>query len=116
MKFSKKKFVTINMAIHGIKTLVATTQEKIDFYLDDYKSAPDKAFANGRGKMALKKIILPNIVAVDRYFDRNPSEISNQPQLWDDFLEDCIVYATLHSYLSGHPLPLVNPVLNRQLH
>lgn len=113
MKFSKQKLVTINMMAYGIKTLVATTQEKINFYLDDYKSAPDIAFANGCGKMALKKTILLNIVAADKYFDSNPNEIRSQPQLWNDFLEDCIVYATLHSYLSGQPLPLVSPIFNR---
>jgi hypothetical protein len=112
MNSSKTTHVTIDMTKHGLKILVTTTQEKIHFYLEDYKNAPDKSFAHGCGKTALKKKILQNIMALDKYFDHNLNEISNRPQLWNDFLEDCIVYATLSSYLSGQPLPLAKPVLN----
>ena len=99
--------VTINMMAHGMKTLITTTQEKIDFYMDDYKNSPDTEFAHGRGKMALKNHILQNIFELDGYFDRNPAAINTQPQLWSNFREDCILFATLDSYLSGDPLPIV---------
>jgi hypothetical protein len=99
--------VTIDMMAHGIKTLVTTTQEKIDFYMDDYKNLPDASFASGRGKMALKNHIHQGILVVDAYFDCTPDAIKYQPKLWNDFLEDCIVFATLHAHLSGEPLPLV---------
>ena len=105
---SKQPFiVTIDMTAHGVKTLVTTTQEKIDCYMEDYKKTPDASFASGRGKAALKNHIHQGILAVDAYFDCTPNAIKYQPKLWDDFLEDCIVFATLHAYLSGEPLPLV---------
>ena len=107
MNANTHELITIDMTTHGLKTLVTTTQEKIDFYMSDYKNAPDACFAYGRGKMALKNHIHQGIVAIDAYFDHTPNAINNQPKLWDDFLENCIVFATLHSHLSGEPLPIV---------
>jgi hypothetical protein len=107
MNPKQHSFITIDMKAHGVKTIITTTQEKIDFYMEDYKNSPDASFASGQGKMALKNFIYQAILAVDAYFDCTPHAISNQPKLWDDFLEDCIVFATLHAYLSGEPLPIV---------
>ncbi len=109
MNSNKNTYVTIDMTTHGLKTIVTTTQKKINWYLDDYRNTPDHSFASGQGKRALMNLISQNIINLDSHIDyelKNGNEIDRQ--LWNDFLEDCIVYATLHSYLSGKPLPIID--------
>jgi hypothetical protein len=45
--------VFINMFHYGITTLVGATQDKIDWYMNEYSTQPDKKFGGGAGKKKL---------------------------------------------------------------
>jgi hypothetical protein len=45
--------VVINMTQYGINTMVGTTENKINFYLNAYKTKADKKFGGGIGKKIL---------------------------------------------------------------
>jgi len=107
-----EKTVILDMTKFGIKTLVGAKQKKIDFYLTSYRTQPDSRFGGGVGKKQLMTYTYNCIQAEDKFFDRYPEAAESDPQRWLDFLEDCIIYATLFSYLNDEPLSLVEEPLN----
>ena len=47
----------------------------------------------------------------DVFFSKNLNAAITMPQRWDDFLEDCIIYATLHSHFNNTaPLTVLEPL------
>ena len=107
-----QKTVILDMTKFGIKTLVGAEHKKIDFYLTIYRTQPDSRFGGGVGKKQLMTYTYNCIQAEDKFFDRYPEAAESDPQRWLDFLEDCIIYATLFSYLNDEPLSLVEEPLN----
>jgi hypothetical protein len=107
----KNDTIVINMTQYGINTFVETTEKKINFYLNEYKTQPDKRFGGGVGKKALMAFTLESIQKEDIFFSKNLNAAITMPQRWDDFLEDCIIYATLHSYFNNIvPSTLLEPL------
>jgi hypothetical protein len=107
--------VVINMLSYNIKTLVSTTQEKIDWYFNEFKTQPDKKFGSGAGKSILCDFLLNTIQNEDAYFSLDILNAEKSPTRWDDFLEDCIAFACLHSYLNKTALPIANAQLSTML-
>ena len=99
--------ILLDMTVFGIKTLVATTQEKIDWYFDEFKTQPDSKFGGGIGKrryfLELKKILINE----DKFFNKNISFKYTYKQRWGNYLEDCVAFATLHSFMNNSDLPYV---------
>ncbi len=107
----KNDTVVINMTQYGINTLVETTEKKINFYLNEYKTQPDKRFGGGVGKKALMAFTFEAIQKEDIFFSENLNAAMTMPQRWDDFLEDCIIYATLHSHFNNTaPMTILEPL------
>ena len=67
----KNDTVVINMTQYGINTLVETTEKKINFYLNEYKTQPDKRFGGGVGKKALMAFTFEAIQKEDIFFSEN---------------------------------------------
>lgn len=99
--------VVIDMTQYGINTMVGATAKKIDFYLNAYKTKADKKFGGGVGKKNLMSFTYKSIIKEDMFFSDNLNAAIEQPQRWEDFLEDCVVYATLHSHFNNAALPLI---------
>jgi hypothetical protein len=100
--------ITLNMMAYGINTIVGTCRDEIDFYMNAYATQPDKRFGGGAGKVALLEHTKDCIEHEDAYFDAHPNAQVSENKRWREFLQDCVIYATLHSYLYGSPLPVMN--------
>jgi hypothetical protein len=115
MKVKTYTPVVINMLSYNIKTLVSTTQEKIDWYFNEFKTQPDKKFGNGAGKSILCDFLLNIIQREDAYFSFDILNAEKSPTRWNEFLEDCIAFACLHSYLNKTALPIADTQLSTML-
>ena len=69
MKIKFQKPVVINMLGYNIKTLVSTTQERIDWYFNEFKNQPDIKFGSGAGKALLCVFLRNTIQNEDEYFN-----------------------------------------------
>ena len=97
----------IAMQSYGINTSVETTEERINWYLNEYATQPDMRFG-GVGKKKLMKYTYECLLREDRYFSKHIQAALIEHQRWQDFLEDCIIYATLNYFLNGVPLQLLS--------
>ena len=102
--------IAINMCTYGIKTFVQTSKERIEFLLNSYSTEPDKKFGGGIGKSRLMESMWQCINHEDRYFSLHLAAGHPEPQRWQDFLDDCVVYATLYSFFDDKPLLLLEPL------
>ena len=112
MKIKSRTPVVINMLGYNIKTFVSTTQEKIDWYFNEFKTQPDKKFGSGAGKVILCDFLLNTIRNEDAYFSFDILNAEKSPKRWSEFLEDCVAFACLHSYLNKTALPIVDTQLS----
>ncbi len=110
----KNDTVVINMTQYGINTFVETTEKKINFYLNEYKTQPDKRFGGGVGKKALMAFTFDCIQKEDIFFTKNLFAVITMQERWQDFLEDCIIYATLHAHFNNTtPTTIKEPITER---
>ena len=100
----------LDMRCYGIQTFVRTTAERIDWYMNEYETQPDILFGGGLGKKNLMDHTLSCILREDLYFTKFQFAFAIEQQRWLDFLEDCMIYATLHCYLNGAFMPLLSEV------
>ena len=108
MKIKSKTAVAINMFAYGITTIVSTTQEQIDWYFNEFKTQPDKKFGKGAGKRQLCAFLYQQIKREDDFFSSDIFKGEKYPSRWQDFLEDCIAFACIDSYLNNTAVPLVD--------
>ena len=108
MKIKSKIAVAINMFAYGITTIVSTTQEQIDWYFNEFKIQPDKKFGNGAGKRQLCAFLYQQIKREDAFFSSDIFNSEKYPSRWQDFLEDCIAFACIDSYLNNTAVPVVD--------
>ena len=99
----------IDMSRYGIGTVVLTEHEGLEEMMRDYASKPDEIWCEGRGKKYLHKMLRKKLSKEDKYFDKNPKAIQRNSERWDNFMDDCIIYATLNAFLFDEPLYLVHP-------
>jgi hypothetical protein len=111
MKIKSRTPVVLNMLGYNIKTFVSTTQEKIDWYFNEFTTQPDKKFGDGAGKSILCEFLLYNIKKEDDYFSLDILNAEKSPKRWSEFLEDCIAFACLNSYLNKTALPIADSQL-----
>jgi hypothetical protein len=45
----------------------------------------------------------------DKYFDKNPNAIQRNSERWENFMDDCVLFATLNAFLFDQPVFLVHP-------
>jgi hypothetical protein len=115
MKIKSRTPVVINMLDYNIKTFVSTTQEKIGWYFNEFKTQPDKKFGSGVGKVIICDFLLNTVRNEDAHFSFDILNAEKSPTRWDEFLEDCVAFACLHSYLNKTALPIADTQLSRML-
>jgi hypothetical protein len=74
----------------------------------EFKIQPDKKFGNGAGKRQLCAFLYQQIKREDAFFSSDIFNSEKYPSRWQDFLEDCIAFACIDSYLNNTAVPVVD--------
>ncbi len=99
----------IDMSRYGIGTVVLTEHDGLDRMMLEFATKPDEIWCDGRGKKYLHKMLRKQLLKEDKYFDKNPVAIQRNSKRWLNFLDDCVVFATLNAFLFDQPVFLVHP-------
>ena len=102
-------YSAVDMTRLGISTVVLAKHERLDWYLNEYRTQPDHLFGGGVGKKKLFSILKHRLPIEDSYFNQNPLEAIEENQRWSDFCEDCIIFATLNAFMNQVPVTLIHP-------
>lgn len=106
---TKKPKSAVDMSRYGIGTVVLTEHEGLDEMMREYATTPDEIWCEGRGKKYLHKMLRKKLLKEDKYFDKNPKAIQRNSERWENFMDDCVIYATLNSFLFDQPVYLLHP-------
>lgn len=104
-----KKYSAIDMSQYGLKTIVLAVHDDLDKQILEYKNVPDHEWCDGQGKKFLHMMLEAKLKKEDQFFNVNMNQIDQDPQRWEDFCTDCVIFATLTSFLYDSPLHLVHP-------
>jgi hypothetical protein len=108
-KNSKTKYSAISMAELGIVSVVLTPHENLEKILVEFKNEPDFIWAGGKGKKFLFESLYETLKHEDSVFTATPSIAKENPKRWVNFMDDCVIFAVLHSVVKGQPLRLLHP-------
>ena len=108
MKKNQDQICFLNMMAYGFNTIVQTRRSRIDWYMNAYKTQPDKRFGAGIGKKKLSENLQRHLAFENAFFDANPNLQNSFDNRWLDFLEDCIIYSTLIAHLNKVPVQFVD--------
>ena len=97
----------INMMAYGIKTIVQAAKQKIDWYMNEFATQPDAKFGGGIGKVALLNYLGQRISIEDDFFNQSPLSQIEEPKRWQEYLDDCVAFACLHSFIYSTEVPQV---------
>lgn len=106
---TKKAMSAVDMSRYGIGVVVLTEHEGLDRMMREYASKPDEIWCEGRGKKYLHKLLWKQISKEDKYFDKNPEAIQRNSERWENFMDDCVLFATLNAFLFDQPVYLLHP-------
>ena len=106
---TNKVMSAVDMRIYGIDTVVLTEHEELERMMREYASKPDEIWCDGRGKKYLHKFLRKKLVKENRHFDKNPKEIQRNSKRWANYMDDCVIFATLNAFLFDQPVYLVHP-------
>jgi hypothetical protein len=99
----------INMHRFGINTLVMTQHKILVEIREKFLNDPDWSWCHGRGKKYLHGMLHKKLLAEDAYFESNIDEAVNTNQRWNDFMDDCAIFAVLDEVITQNPLLLLHP-------
>jgi hypothetical protein len=106
---TKKAMSAVDMSNYGVETVVLTEHEGLDRLMLEYASKPDEIWCEGRGKKYLHKMLHKQILKEDKYFKKNPKTIQRNSERWENFMDDCVLFATLNAFLFDQPVYLLHP-------
>lgn len=104
----KTKKCAIDMTGYGLAVIVQTTREQILSCVHEFATQPDEKFGGGRGKDALLEYLGHSLMMEDDFFHESGFHQLEYPRRWQDYIDDCLVFACLHSYLNGIDLPILD--------
>jgi hypothetical protein len=108
-KNSKTKYSAISMAELGIDSVVLTPHENLEKILVEFNNEPDFIWAGGKGKKFLYESLYETLKHEDSVFTATPSITKENPKRWVNFMDDCVIFAVLHSVLTDQPIKLIHP-------
>jgi len=102
-------FSAIDMAQYGINMIVLTEHSNIDKSIKTLKRDITKGLPYGLTKEILYKKLLIKLKSEDNYFTKNVNASYSEKQRWQEFNDDCIIYAALDHILTANTVHLVHP-------
>jgi hypothetical protein len=112
---TKKPKSAIDMSRYGIGVVVLTEHEGMDKLVFDFEHKPDQVWCGGKGKKYFHQMLHKQLIKEDKYFDNNPKLIERNSERWTNFMDDCVIYATLNAYLYKEPIYLIHPQCYEEL-
>lgn len=103
--------ICIDMSKFGIATIVKTSSDKVENYMHHFENDPDHLYGSGIGKIGFANFLQSDLTETDNFFNQHPRHRFNFPKRWNDFMDDCVILASLRSYLDKKPIALFNPVM-----
>ena len=79
--------------------------KQIGWYMNEITTQPDSKFGGRVGKLILLQYLETYILMDDDFFNESPFHQIEYQARWQDYLDDCVVYACLHSYMHGIEVP-----------
>ena len=98
--------MSIDMSRFGFSFNVPTDIEQVNEILHSFDTEPDEYFYEGQGKRALLVFMDDFLSCEDDYFAEDTLRQAEEPERWNLFLNTCIAYACLSTYLADGALPL----------
>jgi hypothetical protein len=113
VKFNKqnsKKISMIDMNSYGIKMMVSTNHEYIEYVVKIVKETI-KTNENFDVLTVLQRYnqIYLKLKMNDNYFEKDINRAKIEKERWNEFIDDCIVYVALAYILVQKPIMLVHP-------
>ena len=105
----------IDMSRYGIGVVVLTEHDGMDKLVSDFERKPDQVWCDGKGKKYFHQMLHKQLLKEDKYFDNNTNLIQRHSERWTNFMDDCVIYATLNSYLYKEPIHLIHPQCYEEL-
>ena len=98
--------MSIDMSRFGFSFNVPTNIEQVSDILHSIDTESDEYFLGGKGKRALLADMDVFVSCEDDYFAEDTLRQVEEPERWGFFLNTCVAYACLSSYLADGALPL----------
>ena len=98
--------ISIDMSRFGFSFNVPTDIEQVNEILHSFDTEPDEYFCEGQGKRALLVFMDDFLSGVDDYFAEDTVRQVEEPERWNFFLNTCVAYACLSTYLNDTALAL----------
>jgi hypothetical protein len=102
-------YSAIPMDRFGIRTLAVTQHESLVKAREKFLNDPDWTWCGGKGKKFMHKMLKKNLLDEDAYFDAHIDEAVDTNQRWNDFIDDCIIFAVLDEVITNNPVQLLHP-------
>jgi hypothetical protein len=96
---------SIDMYCYGLDLIVITTQDQIDWTVQEIKNKSKKIFGWKGSKKELLNYLESVLLEEDQYFNSTMEVVDSDHQRWADFMNDCVIYSCLHSHLNGMDVP-----------
>lgn len=108
-KKKRSNLVAISMNQYGVKTIVNTQLETLEETIKDFDSGNDAEYFGGKGRKALYEYLLNWLRFEDAYFDSHTWKAVRGNKRWENFMDDCVIFAALDAVLLKRPIHLVHP-------
>ncbi len=102
--------IKINMSVFGVGAIVLTQSTRVEYYLQKFATDPDYMIGGGVGKVVFAKQLENELLETDRFFNSHPRHRHNYSKRWAEFMEDCVILASLRSFLDKKPIALFDPI------
>lgn len=96
----------VDMSRFGLSFTVPTNIEQVSDIIHSVDTKSDEYFLDGKGKPALLADMDVFVSCEDDYFAEDTLRQVEEPERWGLFLNTCVAYACLSSYLADSALPL----------
>ena len=106
---TNKIYSAVNMTQYGINMIILTEHRNIKKNIKTVKRDIKRGLPYRLTKETLYEKLLIKLKFEDNYFTKNVNAAYIEKKRWQEFNDDCILYAALDHILTDNPIHLVHP-------
>lgn len=99
----------IPMNRFGIKTIAVAPHLSLVEARAKFIKDPDWTWCDGKGKKFMHRMLRQKLLLEDAYFEEHIDQAINSNQRWNDFIDDCVIFAVLDEVITSNPMILLHP-------